>query len=300
MENYNKTFQDYSELADLAIARGLEVPDKQTLVTVLKNISYYRFSGYLFPFKRTDSDDFQLNTSLSEVLERYTFDENLREITFKAFSKIEVQLRNDIIHEHAKKYGPFGYLGHQQLPNMPRCRHEELVAALAINKERSKEPFILSYNRKYTNKGLPLWMAIETLTFGQLLYVHSGLDRDIHKIIADKYCLPNKVLRSWIVSSGYIRNICAHHYRLWDRKLSLKPSRREKCPEWMKPFPVETSTFYAIALVLLHFQQNVQSVDWKKNFLNLAQEFPKIPFSDNMGFPPTWRELPMWTESILE
>ncbi len=100
MVEYKKKFKDYTELADLAISRGLEVPSKEALVDVFESISYFRFSGYLFPFKQNKSDNFLSNTTLDKVMSRYSFDKKLREITFKAFTEVEVQLRNDISHEH--------------------------------------------------------------------------------------------------------------------------------------------------------------------------------------------------------
>jgi abortive infection bacteriophage resistance protein len=271
------------------------VPSKDALVNVLKHISYYRLSGYIFSFKEPNSENYLPGTTLSSVLDRYYFDDNLRKITFNALTDVEIQLRNDILHAHTKKYGPFGYLCHMSLPNMTHSEHCCFLSSMCRNKTRSKELFIVSYNTNYTDSNaLPLWMALETSTFGELLYFHLGLDGDVKNSIADMYFLPKQVFRSWVLSLGYIRNVCTHHCRLWDKNLSMKPCRRERRSEWIRPDLVDTSTFYALALVLLHFQQHISSIRWKEEFLDLVRTNPRIPVCERMGFPIDWQNLSMW------
>lgn len=297
MKTYSKTFLDYDELAERAISRGLVVPSKDYLVSVLKRISYYRLTGYVFPFKISLSDDYLPGTTIEGVLDRYYFDDDLRKITFNALTEVEIQLRNDILHAHTKKYGPFGYLCHMSLPNMTHSEHCSFLSSMCRNKTRSKELFIVSYNKKYADSNaLPLWMALETSTFGELLYFHQGLDSNIKSTIADKYYLHKKVFQSWVLSLSYIRNICTHHSRLWDKNLSVMPCRRDKRKEWIKPTVVNTSSFYAIALVLLHFQQHVSAIRWKSEFLILVRRYPGIPICERMGFPENWQNMTLWRE----
>lgn len=295
MQTYNKAFLDYEELAERAMSRGLGVSSKDILVSVLKRISYYRFTGYLFPFKQQGSEDYLPGTTLAGVLDRYYFDDELRKITFAALAEVELQLRNDILHEHTRRYGPFGFLTNKSLPFMNPLEHSTFISSMQKNNTTSKELFIVRYNVKYScSNALPFWMALETSTFGELLYVHKGLEGDIKNVIANKYHLPKQVIRSWLLSLNYIRNICAHHYRLWDKNLSVTPRRREKRSEWTKPVPVDTSKFYAVALVVLHFQKHIDTIGWKKAFLSIVKKYPGVPLCGRMGFPEDWQQIPIW------
>jgi abortive infection bacteriophage resistance protein len=50
-----------------------------------------------------------------------------------------------------------------------------------------------------------------------------GLKNSVKKEIATKYSLHHKTLISWMHFLTYIRNLCAHHSRLWNKELAIKP-----------------------------------------------------------------------------
>src|SRR3954469_26007406 len=72
---------------------------------------------------------------------------------------------------------------------------------------------------------LPIWIAIELWDFGMLSNFYAGM-QDTHKFdIASKYNIPRfKLLETWLRSINHIRNICAHHGRLWNRNLDDQPA----------------------------------------------------------------------------
>ena len=51
MVKYNKPALTFSQQVDLLIARGLVVNNKKRVEKTLANISYYRLSAYMLPFK---------------------------------------------------------------------------------------------------------------------------------------------------------------------------------------------------------------------------------------------------------
>ena len=63
--------------ADKLLSRGLAA-DREELIYRLKDISYYRLSGYLHPFRQTGSDEGREGTHLRVVWDRYCFDRRLR------------------------------------------------------------------------------------------------------------------------------------------------------------------------------------------------------------------------------
>ncbi len=67
---------------------------------------------------------------------------------------------------------------------------------------------------------LPIWAAMEVCPFGMLSEMYSGMARAERHAISDGYGLDPSTLASWLRSFVAVRNICAHHSRLWDRRIS--------------------------------------------------------------------------------
>jgi abortive infection bacteriophage resistance protein len=86
----------------------------------------------------------------------------------------------------------------------------------------SREDFIIRFKEKYNNPLPPSWMMLEITSFGSLSFVYSNLKpgRD-KRTIANYFGLNERTFESWIHSIIYVRNICAHHGRLWNRDYSI-------------------------------------------------------------------------------
>ncbi len=67
---YLKPALSFQEQADLLISRGL-LADRDELISYLKQVNYYRVTGYLYPFKQSDdSEEFIAGTTL-EMIQEY-------------------------------------------------------------------------------------------------------------------------------------------------------------------------------------------------------------------------------------
>ena len=62
---YDKPPLSFEEQAALLIKRGL-IADKSLLVSRLKNVNYYRLSGYLYPYRQAN-DNFKPGTTFEQV-----------------------------------------------------------------------------------------------------------------------------------------------------------------------------------------------------------------------------------------
>ena len=74
--------------------------------------------------------------------------------------------------------------------------------------------------------GLPLaiWVACELWDFGTMSTLFSGMKEREQDEIAQKYGLENgRVFATWLRSLNYLRNVCAHHSRLWNRNIVDQP-----------------------------------------------------------------------------
>lgn len=170
---YQKPPLTYSEQLDLLLDRGLQIENKAGALHYLKNISYYRLSAYFLPFKQ--SEQFQKGANFKDIINLYTFDRKLRLLALDAIEPIEIALRTQIIYHLSHKYGTFGYLDEKNFSN--RFKHATWLKNLNSSIKDSTETFIKHYKTKYTlATHLPLWMAIEVISFGNLSYFFRGLN----------------------------------------------------------------------------------------------------------------------------
>lgn len=93
---YTKPPLTFEEQADLLLHRGL-IADRGILLARLRSVSYYRLSGYTFPF-RDGADTFRSGTTLDEVWARYTFDRRLRLMVMNAIERVEVCVRTELVY----------------------------------------------------------------------------------------------------------------------------------------------------------------------------------------------------------
>ncbi len=63
---YTKRALSFEEQADLLLNRGLQA-DRDDLIKRLSSTSYFRLSGYLYPFRENGSENYREGTSLDQV-----------------------------------------------------------------------------------------------------------------------------------------------------------------------------------------------------------------------------------------
>lgn len=205
--------------------RGMAVPDHAKAAHYLRHVSYYRLRAYWLPFEQAapvaGNHAFSPGTSFDDVLTLYVFDRHLRLLVMDAVERVEVSLRGNWAHHLAMKYGPHGYLD----PALyDRADHyAEAFANLIKEIRRSKDTFIVHYRSKYHDpEHPPVWMTSEVISLGQLSKWLGNLKlRADRQAIAKPFGLDEKVLVSLAHHLTYVRNICAHHGRLWNKQFTV-------------------------------------------------------------------------------
>ena len=294
---FSKLPLSFSEQADLLLHRGL-IADHNELISVLKQVNYYRLSGYWFPFKNPDNT-FKPATTLQKVIERYKYDQSLRLLIFEGVGILEVTLRTQTIYHIAHSCGPFGYTNRDNLPNITKTRFNQLHVSIVEEQKRSKEVFIRHFYTKYgdSHRCLPIWIAGEILTFGMFLTLFRGIPVNIKQQIARQYNISDKVLESWLRALNGVRNTCAHHARLWNRELGYRPMipRQRKHPEWHIPVEITNHRLFGILSIMLYLLNIIDyHGTWLRKLSQLIKQNPNIPLRP-MGFPDNWQESPFWT-----
>lgn len=101
--------------------------------------------------------------------------------------------------------------------------HHQWLTKHASLISRSKEDFIKHYKNKY-GLPLPIWVVCEIWDFGTLSSLFAGMKIEDQDAIAKKYGIKNgRIFASWLRSLNYLRNVCAHHSRLWNRNIVDQP-----------------------------------------------------------------------------
>lgn len=284
---YDKPPQTVDEMIGLLESRGLAVPDHKKAMHYLTYINYYRLSGYGFLFENFHADGnrshcFQDGTTFDHLLAAYVFDRHLRLLVLDAIERIEVGFRTVMVYHlsHAYLNGHW-YLDPQVFKS--DFRHAQWIgnirfqtgldAAQNTDRHQSREPFISHYYASYDDPELPpSWMLTEVLSLGTWSKVYASLrvSKD-RKRIARVFDLSPATLESWMHSLTYLRNLCAHHSRVYGRKLAFPPAL---LPDWPDLPPHVFSRFIAMMEYML--RKVSPATKWGQKVKELIESDPLI------------------------
>lgn len=301
---YTKLPITFETQADLLINRGLIVKDKSKLIQILQNVNYYRLTGYLYPYRELPNNNFRKNTTFEIVWKHYTFDRRLCLIILDAIERIEVSFRTQLIYKIAHETKAFGYIDRTNYPNLNDEKFNHLKNAFAEEAKRSRETFVEHFNKKYSDEHrcLPIWMLGEILSFGTLLTMYKGISNKMKQEIASYYGIPDKVMISWLMAIHVIRNTCAHHGRIWNRILVVKPliPKKERYPNWHNPESIKNNRIFSILTIFVYLLKIVApNTKWKDRFYELLKQYPEIDLKE-MGFYKGWQNNPIWKTNFKE
>ena len=219
-------------------------------------MSYYRLSGYWFcvpvngapwsvgwtrkPKKvreeRIVLDLFRLGPP-SNAVDLYVFDKQLQLLVMDALNASKwrcvwmcptlwvsltafAYLKPELFHD-----GSASKLDKDSASPAPRVA----VQARAVDRPLPRK--FVRHNR--TKYGLPLaiWVACGW-DFGTLSTLFNGMRTTEQDAIASQYGISDgRVFATWLRSLNYLRNVCAHHSRLWNRNIVDQPRLRH-LPNW--------------------------------------------------------------------
>ena len=299
VEVYTKSPLKFAQQLQQLKNRGLIIDDDSRALFHLRTIGYYRLSTYWHTFrKRTQdgaiADDFEEGSQFNEVIRLYEFDRRLRLLVLDAIERIEVYARTLFTYQVGHRYGTFG---HTRAANFHlKFEHTPWLQKLEEDAARSKDVFISRYKIKYDGfPTLPIWMVTEVMSLGSLSKGYWGLKNDDKRIISNEFALHHMCLADWFHTLTYIRNICSHHGRLWNRELAIRPGKM-RAMDWNPPVTPRNDRLFYVLLILRHLLVKAYSShEWKVQCGHLLK-----PITENrkwraaMGVPENWMEHPVW------
>lgn len=248
---------------------------------------------------------FKPNSTFENAFRLYCFDRLFRQLILSELEKIEVAIRAKMIYLLSHSYGPFWFQNPAHFTSS--YKHQIALNKLTTETSRSDEVFIKSFKLKYSDPLPPSWMILEISSFGLLSNMYSNLRPGRTKrSVANYFGLDDSTFTSWIHSFSYIRNICAHHARMWNRTFSITPQMpnlpiRPFIINQYLPNPIaggspilNNKSSYFLCSMIIYF---LNTINPKHRFIekleNLFRQFPMVDRSA-MGFPSNWKAEALW------
>ena len=285
--------------------RGLIINDEKLAGDYLSNISYYRLRAYTYPFQDNENPDndhkfIRPNIHFKDLIDLYCFDRRLRSLIFNAIEKIEVALRARIVQRYCESCDDSHWYEDESL--FKNTTYNKLLDDIIHEVNRSNEDFISHYKAKYsTPENPPAWMTLEVVSFGTLSRLYHLLKKNDDKIAIAKSLGLNKIdiLENWMHALSNLRNCCAHHGRIWNRRFVvsiLLPTHtdhlfldRETMSKTKrnKLFPYLCCIKYILDIISPNnsFHQNLKA---------LIADGGRLLSLREMGFPDNWNYLGVW------
>ena len=319
--SYPKPFLSIPQQIGLLETRGLDVGDHAAAEAVLQQHGYYRLSGYWHPLREAEYDvaegrvvygeTFKSGATLQQAIALADFDRRLRSLFLSAIERIEVAMRVRL----ALLLGPRDTYAHRDPgqfhskftvaadPGTGLTRFETWRDRIAVNEKRSKEQFAVHFRGKY-GLPLPLWVSIEVWDFGMLSQSIGGMTVADQKALSIPFgVIRTGVFPSWLRAINNVRNICAHHSRLWNKSPSDQP-----IPPKQGEIPLldhlATDSFahvrlYAVAATMQFLLRQIDPVTasaWADDLKSHFATFPSIVglTVGGTGFPTAWEGKALW------
>ncbi|NLK63127.1 MAG: Abi family protein [Fusobacteria bacterium] len=282
MVNDIKLPTTYTQQIDILISRNIIINDKSFAIEILKNINYYRMIGYMLTYKSNDKYE---NITIENIYKLYNFDKKLRNLIFSLVENIEISFRAQISYFFSNKYGALGYLESNNFKN--KKYHQDMVKKINTLTDRSREKFIEHHKDKYNNR-YPMWVIVELMSFGDLSKLFNNLlDEDKNQLSKEYYLIKGEYISSWLHSICNIRNICAHHGRLYNRELKISPQLFKND----KKIGIDNRTLFGNIYVIKKLLKN--NVEWKDFVKKLEDIINNNDIIDikYLGFLENWKEL---------
>lgn len=293
----------------------------------LTSVSYYRMSGYWYPYCRLQFphdpkdpvrlDDFETGTSFDEVARLYEFDRKLRTLIHDGIERIEVALRAKV-GEQLVTRGALSYKDSSAFRN--EFKHAEWLskAQKRANRAKPRNQSIKHYVSKYSD--FPFWVLADVLDFSDLSILFDGLiTKDQHTISQSfglnvnveqlssnqkgKYFKQDPFAR-WCEQLTILRNTCAHHGRVWNKHLTPVSTNAFRTIPELSDLPEGQSDklFGAILMMSFLIRSISPGTTWpQKVRILIENEYLPLRFRSikEMGFPSHWQQLSLWGENPL-
>ena len=303
----NKPAYAIADQIALLKQRGMLFRDEPSAHDCLANINYYRLRGYWWDMQSNYiQHSFKSGTYFEDVIDRYNFDRRLRLILFDAIERIEIALRTRIIYHLSLTYGGLWYLDSALFDNITITGNSKSIYQNALDSlnseiDRTQEIFIREHFINHPNQPADSWKALEVASMGTLSKLYKSLKDHLPEkaVIANEMGINSPpVFSGWMEAIVCIRNIIAHHSRLWGYNMTKTPAFRLNNPSglwFINPLTeVQKKKPFLIISCMIYLCNQISPEHQIKTMIrDLIDTNPAIPVY-KLGFLNQWQNEPLW------
>ncbi len=305
-----KPFLTYQQqLLKLSNDKTLLITDTMKEEKTLEKICYYALiDGYKDLFYNPMTRKYKAGTRLEDILSLYYFDESLRGLYFKYLCHIEQRMRSLISYHFSETYSHLqeDYLNPKNYNYIPKLRKNidyliHKVLSFEANKN-IKHSYVV-YQR-ITYKNVPIWVLMNTLTYGQISKMYTCLKTGLQtKISLHFESVSEKELGQFLKMLTNFRNVCAHNERLFSYKSSVDiPDKslhaKLSIPKKGTAYQFGKNDLFAVTIAFRYLLPRDEFLEFKRQFIHLLKHSVKnssvlteASLLEAMGFPINWKSI---------
>lgn len=294
---YAKPVKTLDQQIALLRDRGLVVADDAIARLHLENINYFRLSGYSRYFAAPDDpkvERFRPDTSFDDLIALYVFDRRMRALLLEALERIEVSIKGSIAYHGSIHAGPFWLI---DPVNFDHGAHHEIMAlvdaACVPPDGRHKQMYMEHFYTKYSDPYPPAWVITEVLSFHGASIIYKRMKGIIRRPVADRFQVQHDILENWLHALVFVRNLCAHHSRVWNRSFTIWPQIPK---QYRAAWPAAAQNrLYVCAGIIKHMLDRIGGdPTWPDRLRQLVNDRPPKATLQAMSFPDDWEAQPFW------
>lgn len=297
MYQYPKQILTIAQQIQSYIDAGMIITSRSDVEKALKSIGFYRLRGYSFHLYDNATKKYVSGTKFEDVLKLYHFDQEISALIFSMISKIEVALRVRLV-EALLIHGEPLVLQDSSIFKDKKLYWQNM-STVASEIARSND-VIIKHNFDNHDGEVPVWAAVEVLSFGTLSKIIKNLKTGTgssYSILAANYQYKSKkgnlvnpsqkMLASWIQCVSVLRNMCAHNSRIYNRTIHTTPEILDA--DKVTPAPSHNG-LYQILLVMKYLRSSDE--EWTvfvEDFDKLIQNNIGLVSLTAMNLPIDWK-----------
>jgi len=263
--------------------RGLEIDDEGIALEKLRMCNYYRLSAYTLHLK--ENDIFMPGTTFKQIARLYDFDTHLRNLLLPMLERIEIAFRTHVAYLLATNYGnPQSYRNPSIFTD--QNKHNDFLKKIDAEINKASDAFIRHHKQHYDGQ-YPIWVVVEIMSFGTLSKLYENLKPYDQKQISSIYSIGSSYTIKWLHTLSYIRNLCAHYSRLYNRTLT-------KSPQLFRSERKQIDNTKIFAGILIMKRLNIDNQAWDTfitSLIGLIESYEDVVDLQLIGFPLNWLDL---------
>lgn len=224
-----KKFINYGDMIETLKKKGFIISDENEVHKILQRVTFYKFNQYCDYFKKALKNQ---AVSIENVYTLYLFDKEMRSLFLNHIGDIEVELKSKIAYYIGDLISnDFEYLKYDNKELYEDFDKIKILSERIVKKCTQEESLKLKkyYGESHKKEdGIPVWIAFESLTFGEVIeFLTSLKEKHKHEIMKQLGYRNYKIFHENLESLRIVRNVCAHYNRFWNNKF-FSPRKKIK------------------------------------------------------------------------